>query len=141
MIRDPRGPNIIPIPYPLNRRSYEARRAFGRRHHPVFLDQKVGPEEPRTPPWPFNCFPTEPVVRTRFGNRVPDGVRLPPEDTFRFREDLGMDIQDRHQLEFDIDNVLLQFKHDHPGLRPLDLVPVLLKIVKKLLRMAKLPPR
>jgi hypothetical protein len=157
---DPRGHNIIPF----GRRTLEQLRTATRNrpapperplplssyadHAPGRLNSHT-PLEPR--PWPFNCLGPSPYHRAtlppvdadRFVNARFDGVGVAPVeewgDKFHFRED--MEIRDRHELEMQIDCVLIQHRHDHPDCRLLDFVPVLLKIVKKLLRMSKLPSR
>jgi len=125
MILDPRGSNVIQFPVVPRPRPLPTER-----------------------PWPFNCIEgparLPPVTADRFA-----GVRLQDEELFRpnprYKPDTPAAVAamatDLRALEFDLENVLLQYKFTHPGLVPLDLVPVMLGIVKKLLRQAQLPPR
>jgi hypothetical protein len=135
---DRRGTNVIPF----GRRTLDQlRRANQMREAPPLRPLPRPPEPlpvdlpPTGKPWPFNALGPTP-----FGPHFTSKHdTLPPleEDVFHFREPVPL----LRVLEFDLENVILQFKFDHPGLRPLDLVPVLLGIVKKLLRQAKLPSR
>ena len=97
-------------------------------------------------PWPDKLVSLPPVPADRH-----DSVRLTTEELFQFRPNprykpatdaaITLAARDTRALESDLENVLLQYKFEHPGLLPLDLVPVMLGIVKKLLRQAQLPPR
>jgi hypothetical protein len=100
-------------------------------------------------PWPFNCFthdgaikpwPDPATLPPVAAHRFP-GVRLQDDDKFQFGR-LPAVPPDLRALESDLENVLLQYKFDHPGCLPLDLVPPFISIVRKLLRQAagRTPP-
>jgi hypothetical protein len=129
---DTRGPNIIP---------------FGKRSLAALRRRNIDRPAPPERPWPFNCLMTPavgepyytlpPVDAIQFGRACPDGVRLPPDDTFSFR---GL-TDAQFSLELGIEGALADYQLVHPETTPLEFVTAFLRITKKLLRLAKLPPR
>ena len=126
MILDPRGPNIIP---------------FGRRTLDALRKRTINKPAPPERPWPFNALGPSPYHRSTLppvaADRTQNGAGHTPfgDDTFSFK-----DMSDsQFNIELAIEGALADHQLAYPRTTPLELVTALLRVTKKLLRMAKLP--
>ena len=133
MILDPRGPNVIPF----GRRTLDRLRAITR-------NKPAPPERP----WPFNALGPAPYHRSTLphplhqrvaADRTQNGAGFTQfgDDTFSFK-----DMSDsQFNIELAIEGALADHQLAYPRTTPLELVTALLRVTKKILRMAKLPSR
>ena len=125
---DPRGPNIIP---------------FGRRTLDALRKRTINKPAPPERPWPFNALGPSPYHRSTLppvaADRTQNGAGRTQfgDDTFSFK-----DMSDsQFNIELAIEGALADHQLAYPRTTPLELVTALLRVTKKILRMAKLPSR
>jgi hypothetical protein len=138
MIRDPRGPNIIP---------------FGRRTLDALRKRTINKPAPPERPWPFNALgpspyhrstlPPVPRDRTQYGT----GRTQFGEDAFTFKEEcelrraIGQMPKHPDELNRAIMLTVEEWMDEYPGHSYLDVCMEIMRAVRFLLLRVKLPPR
>ncbi len=135
---DPRGPNIIP---------------FGKRTLKELRARTRARTAPPERPWPFNCIGPSPYHRATLPpvdfNPIAGATKPTPfvNGAFQFGNDplyelsKFRDLRSLDALQEDIENTLADWRVNRPATMTLDLVQILLNIVRKLVRVTRLPPR